>query len=83
MTELRSDFPGANIRSEDTAIVSAIGSNINHPGFLARAAQALADAKVNILGMNQDMRQVNMQFIVDLHDFDKAIKAMHVSLVEN
>lgn len=83
MTELRSDFPGANIRSEDTAIVSAIGSNINHPGFLARAAQALADAKVNILGMNQDMRQVNMQFIVDLHDFDKAIKAMHVGLVEN
>ena len=53
------------------------------PGFLAKAAQALSDANINVLALDQCMRQVNMQFIVDRSDFQQAQIALHRKLVEN
>jgi aspartate kinase len=52
------------------------------PGFLSRAAGALADAEINVLALDQCMRQVNMQFIIDRKDFEKAHIALHHELVE-
>ncbi len=83
VAELRENLPAAEIRELDVAIVSAIGSNMKVPGFLAKAANALADAGINILALDQCMRQVNMQFIVDEKDFEAAICALHRGLVEN
>lgn len=79
MTEL---FPGAEITVRKVCIVSAIGSDLKIPGMLARTAQALADAGVDILGVHQCMRQVDMQFVLDEEDYETAIKAMHSQLVE-
>ncbi len=79
---LQAAFPGAQIREVPVAIVSAIGSNMNVPGFLAKAANALAAHKINILAVDQCMRQVNMQFIVTEDEFDDAIVALHQGLVE-
>ena len=83
LTELRQSLSSAEIRVFDVSIVSAIGSNMKVPGLLAKAANALADAKINILALDQCMRQVNMQFIVDQKDFEDAIRALHRGLVEN
>lgn len=81
--EIRQTRPSAKIRTRNVAIVSAIGNNMNVPGFLSKAADALAGEKINILAIDQCMRQVNMQFIVKEADFDRAIIALHRGLIEN
>jgi aspartate kinase len=75
-------FPGAEINVRKVCIVSAIGSDLKIPGMLARSAQALADAGVDILGVHQCMRQVDIQFVLDEEDYATAIRAMHKHLVE-
>ena len=52
------------------------------PGFLSRAASALASENINILALDQCMRQVNMQFMIDREDFKKAQIALHREFVE-
>ncbi|MCH2207013.1 MAG: aspartate kinase [Lentisphaerales bacterium] len=81
--DLKSEFATAQIRMVDVALVSAIGSNISYPGFMAKAAGKLAEAGINILAVDQCMRQVNMQFVVTIDSFEEAVKALHAGVVEN
>ena len=81
--DLRQRLSGAQITVTKVAIVSVIGSNMKIPGFLSRAAHALAGAGINILGLSQVLRQVNMQFIVDREDFGAAQLALHREFVES
>ncbi|PWM73932.1 MAG: hypothetical protein DBX90_13940 [Lentisphaerae bacterium] len=83
LEELHRNFPGAAITTREVAIIAVIGSNMKLPGFLSRAAKALAEAKINVLALDQCMRQVNMQFIIEREDFEKAQKALHHELVEH
>ncbi len=83
LIELRHMFSTAEIRVLNVAIVCAIGTNMKFPGFLAKAADALSHAEINILALDQCMRQVNMQFIIEEKDFENAVKALHKGLVEN
>ena len=82
LEDLRKNFPGAKISTREVAIIAVIGSNMKIPGFLSRAAKALAEANINVLALDQCMRQVNMQFIIDRADFESAQKALHRELVE-
>ncbi len=82
LAELRQTFPKAQITTRAVAIVAVIGSNMKIPGFLSRAATALADANINVLALDQCMRQVNMQFIIAREHFAAAQKALHAELVE-
>ena len=75
-------FPGASVIVSPVAIVSVIGTNMALPGFLSRAANALATEGINVLGLGQAMRQVNMQFIVRREDFEPAQTALHREFVE-
>ncbi|PCJ58463.1 MAG: aspartate kinase [Planctomycetota bacterium] len=70
------------VTAEPLAMVCAIGSNIAKPGVLAKAAGALADAKVNIVAIMQTTRQTNMQFVIQRESFNIAIKALHKALCE-
>ena len=79
---LKKALPSAQITTQKVAIVTVLGSNMKIPGFLSRAANALAKADINVLALDQCMRQVNMQFIVDHRDFDKAQLALHKEFVE-
>jgi aspartate kinase len=63
-----------------SAVVSVIGSNIAIPGVLARAAQVLADNKINVNCVSQSLRQINMQFVIDRGDYQKAIVALNRAL---
>ena len=83
ISDLKTTFPGACIKVEDVALVAAIGSNMSFPGFLAKASSKLAAAGINILAVDQCMRQVNMQFIIHVNDFEAAVKALHAGTVEN
>ena len=68
------------VTSKPVAIVCAIGSNIAQPGIMAKATQALARDKINILAVSQTSRQTNMQFIVDRDQFAGAQRALHAAL---
>ena len=80
---IRGLFPSAQVRTFGTAIVSVIGTNMSIPGFLSRAANALHNANINVLALVQSTRQVNMQFIVEREDFEKAQQALHKAFVED
>ena len=82
LDSIKEQFPGAVVSTRKVAIIGVIGSNMKIPGFLCRAAKALADANINILALDQCMRQVNMQFIIDREDFENAQRALHRELVE-
>ena len=65
------------------AIVSVLGSNMKFPGFLSRAANALAEDGINILALDQCMRQVNIQFVVSREDCNPAQLALRKTFIEN
>ncbi|NLY40366.1 MAG: aspartate kinase [Desulfovibrionales bacterium] len=76
--ELKEKFELITI--QQVAIVCAIGSNIAQPGILAKAADALAKAGINILAVSQTARQTNMLFVVERNQFADAQKALHAAL---
>ena len=82
MAELSEALPHAEITPSEVAIVSVIGTNMKFPGFLARAATALWEAGINVLALDQVMRQVNIQFIIDRSHFKDAQIALHKEFVE-
>ena len=82
LEEIKARFPEATITTKEVAIIAVIGSNMKLPGFLSRAANALAEAKINVLALDQCIRQVNMQFVVAREDYKAAQIALHRELVE-
>jgi len=79
---LEKTYPDAEINQRKSAVVSAIGSDMQVPGILAKAVAALAKQDINVLALHQSMRQVDMQFIVDENDYELAVKSLHQCLVE-
>jgi aspartate kinase len=75
-------FPEAELKRKKVAIVSAIGSDMQIPGILAKTVQAVADSHISVLAVHQSMRQVDMQFIVTESDHEATVKSLHAALVE-
>lgn len=65
---------------EPAALVCLIGSNLDQPGLLARAAGALSDAAINILSAGVALRKVNIQFIVAREAYKAAIVALNQAM---
>jgi aspartate kinase len=81
-TALEEQFGDAEIDQKKVAVVSAIGSDMKVPGMLAKAVAALAEQDISVLATHQNMRQVDMQFIVHEDHYAKAVKSLHSALVE-
>lgn len=64
----------------EVAIVCLIGSNIDQPGVLAKAAGALAEQKINIMSAGFSLRKVNLQFVVARADFKAAVVALNKTM---
>ena len=75
-------YPDAEFNQQKSAIVSAIGSDMNVAGILAKAVAALAGQSVNVRAVHQSIRQVDIQFVVSEDDYELAIKQLHRYLVE-
>mgnify|MGYP004660962251 FL=1 len=82
LEEIRSKFPDSKVEIFKLGIISVIGTNMRVPGFLTRAAKALYDSKINVLALDQTMRQVNIQFMVNRDDFKNAQIVLHREFVE-
>ncbi len=68
------------ITVEKAAMVCLIGSNIDQPGLLAKAAGALAEANINIMSAGFALRKVNIQFLIAREDFQAAVVALNKTL---
>ncbi len=83
IADLEDRYPEASISAQPVAMVSAIGSDIARPGLVTDALGALAGAGVEIIAMQHQIRNVDVQFIVDVAQFDTAVTALHGALVES
>ncbi|GGB14582.1 aspartate kinase [Agarivorans gilvus] len=79
---LEQRFPEAEFNQQKVAIVSAIGSDMQVAGMLAKTVQALASQSVSVLAIHQSMRQVDIQLVVKEADYEQAVKSLHAELVE-
>jgi aspartate kinase len=83
IADLQALYPDAAISAQPVAIVSAIGSDISRPGLVRDALRALDAAHVPMVAMQHQIRNVDVQFIVDVDHYDMAIGALHRALVED
>ncbi|MCP5411472.1 MAG: aspartate kinase [Alphaproteobacteria bacterium] len=83
IADLQQRYPDAAISAQPVAMVSAIGSDISRPGLIPDALKALDEAGVDMVAMQQQIRNVDIQFIVNCDDFDAAVRALHKALVES
>lgn len=79
--ELEGTFEQITIKN--VAVVCVLGSNIAKPGVLAKAAQILAQHRININCIAQSLRQANMQFVIDREQYNEAIIALNGALCKN
>lgn len=79
---LEKKFPESELNQQKVAIASAIGSDMQVPGILAKTVQAVADSGISVLAVHQSMRQVDMQFVVKETDYEETIKSLHSTLIE-
>jgi aspartate kinase len=80
--ELRGAFPSAAISVRKVAIVTAIGSDLDVRGLTATAVNALSKAGVEVLGVHQLIRNIDILFILAEEDYDNAVIALHEALIE-
>lgn len=83
VADLEEAYPNATITAQPAAMVAAIGSDISEPGLVPRALRALDRAGVLMVAIQHQIRNVDVQFIVDRADFEQTIKVLHADLVEN
>lgn len=79
---LEERYPSAEIEVRRVALVSAIGSDLDVPGLLAHCVQELARAGINILAVHQNMRAVDIQFLLRDADYEAAVRALHECVIE-
>lgn len=82
LADIRRKFPESKVETSKIGIISVIGTNMRVPGFLTRAAKTLFDAGINVLALDQTMRQVNIQFMLNRDDFKNAQIVLHREFVE-
>lgn len=82
IADLQKAYPEAAISAQPVAMVSAIGSDISRPGMVPDALRALDDAGIGMIALQHQIRNVDVQFIIESGDFDAAVRVLHKALVE-
>tara|TARA_R110000824_G_scaffold118960_14_gene272204 strand:+ start:341668 stop:343131 length:1464 start_codon:yes stop_codon:yes gene_type:complete len=81
ISDLETRFENAAISAQTVAMVSVIGSDISKPGLVAEALVALHEAGIEVMGMQYQIRNVDVQFIISAKEFDAAVRCLHDALV--
>lgn len=77
--KLSSEFESVTV--DKVSMVCLIGSNIDQPGVLAKAAAALAKAEINLLSGGFALRKVNIQFVLPRESFKQAISVLNKTMI--
>jgi aspartate kinase len=83
ISDLEEKFENASITGEKVAMVSIIGSDISRPGLVAEALGALHEAEIEVMGMQYQIRNVDVQLIIDPKDFDACVRVLHEVLIQS
>src|SRR3546814_3498180 len=75
IADLQKTYPDAAISAQPVAMVAAIGSDISRPGLVPDALRALDAAGIGMIAMQHQIRNVDVQFIVESRDFDAAVRS--------
>lgn len=78
ISELEDNFEKVTV--EKVAMVCLLGSNMDQPGLLAKSANALTEAGINIKSAGFALRKVNIQFLVAREHFKMAIIALNKAM---
>jgi aspartate kinase len=62
------------------AVLCVVGTNIASPGILEKTTKVLAEKKINIECVAQSIQQVNMQFVIQRKDYNRAVIALNDAL---
>jgi aspartate kinase len=81
--DLEKECESSSVSVSKVAIVSAIGSDLKLRGLTGSAVAALSAAGIEILGVHQLLRNVDIMFILDDEDYEPAIRALHAALIES
>jgi len=65
------------VSTEPVAMVCLLGTNMDQPGLLAKAAAALAKDEINIISAGLAKGKVNIQFLIARSQFKTAIIALN------
>src|SRR3569833_1958762 len=68
------------VSTEPVAVVCLLGTKMDQPGLLAKAASALAKSEINIISAGFAQRKVNIQFVVAREQFKTAIVVLNGAL---
>lgn len=68
------------VRTQECALVCAIGTNVRRPGVIAAATTALANRKINISALSLSLMQVNIQFVIPRENYKEAVIALNDAL---
>lgn len=80
---LEEHYPSAAVTTRNVAIVSVMGSDLDIPGLTADVVNALTAADIDILGLHQMIRSVDIQVVIEEAAYEAAIRALHKVLVED
>ncbi len=68
---------------DNIVIIAVVGSAIKTtPGIAARVFTALAEKNINVIAIAQGSSEYNLSLVVDEHDADNAVRAIHHSIVK-
>lgn len=81
IADLEERYPNAMIDAAPVAMVSVIGSDISEPGVVALALKRLEEADIRVLALQHQIRNVDVQFLLDPRDFDRAVRVLHDTLI--
>ncbi|OXX70810.1 aspartate kinase [Vibrio sp. V03_P4A6T147] len=74
-------YPNASVSGKMVALISAIGASMNTNNVLTQGMQALVNAKISPIAAHSSMRNVNVQFVVEDNDYNRAICVLHNVLI--
>ncbi len=85
--EFQNEMRAQNIErvwaQDDIVILAVVGSAIKTtPGIAARVFTALADKNINVIAIAQGSSEYNLSLVVDEHQGDNAVRAIHRSIVK-
>ncbi len=80
--DIEEAYPSAEITTRKVSIVSAIGSDLGVSGLALTALKALDAVGVEPLAHQNTPRKVDAMFMLDVDDYDEAVRALHGALVE-
>jgi aspartate kinase len=81
VSELKEKYYRITVKK--VAVLCVVGTNIASPGILEKTTKLLADNKINVECVSQSLQQVNMQFVINRKDYNKAVIALNDALCVN